>query len=92
MIKRFVHKGLERFYRCGTKAGIQAKHTESLRLILGLLDAATSHEDLSAPALGLHGLKGKRAKTWSVKVSGNWRITFRFEGEDITDVNYEDYH
>ena len=92
MIKSFVHKGLERFYRRGTKAGIQAKHTDALRSILGLLDAATSPEDLNAPALGLHGLKGKRSKTWSVKVSGNWRITFKFESEDIADVNYEDYH
>jgi proteic killer suppression protein len=92
MIKSFAHKGLGRFYGRGTKAGIQAKHANTLRVILGLLDAATGPEDLNAPALRLHKLSGERSQTWSVKVSGNWRITFTFEGEDIADVDYEDYH
>jgi len=47
---------------------------------------------MGLPGLGLHPLKGTRQGTWAVSVSGNWRVTFRFEGRDVTDVNYEDYH
>jgi hypothetical protein len=48
--------------------------------------------DLALPGLRLHELKGDRKGTWSVTVSGNWRITFSFEGKDAVDVDYEDYH
>lgn len=92
MIKGFRHKGLERFFLTGSKAGIQAKHAERLRLILGRLHAATSPEDMSLPGLSLHPLSGDRKGIWSVKVSGNWRITFLFEDGDAHVVNYEDYH
>jgi proteic killer suppression protein len=47
---------------------------------------------MALPGLNLHELAGNRRGTWSVRVSGNWRITFRFEGEHATDVEYEDYH
>ena len=47
---------------------------------------------MALPGLNLHQLIGDRKGTWSVRVSGNWRVTFRFEGEDVTDVDYEDYH
>jgi Plasmid maintenance system killer protein len=49
-------------------------------------------EDLGLPGLDLHSLKGDRAGTWAVKVSGNWRVTFTFIGQDANDVDYEDYH
>jgi toxin HigB-1 len=91
-ILRFRHKGLERFFRTGTTAGIQAKHQDRLRLILGRLNVAIEPRDMALPGLDLHPLKGTRQKFWAVSVSGNWRITFRFEGTDATDVNYEDYH
>lgn len=92
MIRRFVHKGLERFYRTGSKAGIQAKHADRLRLILSNLDQAESPEHMDLPGLSLHQLKGERKGTWAVKVSGNWRLTFRFTDGDGDIVDYEDYH
>ena len=92
MIKNFRHRGLERFFTKGTKAGIQAKHENRLRLILARLHASASVRDMALPGLGLHPLKGKRKGTWAVSVSENWRITFVFDGADVNDVNYEDYH
>jgi proteic killer suppression protein len=92
VIKSFKHKGLEKFFLTGSKAGIQAAHATKLRLILGRLHASTTPGDMNLPGLVLHELKGKRKGIWSVRVSGNCRVTFRFEGQDATDVNYEDYH
>ena len=92
MIISFVHKGLERFYRSGKTSGIQAKHAKRLRLILTNLDQAESPDDMDLPGLSLHELKGNRKGIWSVSVSGNWRVTFRFTSKDAEIVNYEDYH
>ncbi|RKZ44118.1 MAG: peptidase [Candidatus Parabeggiatoa sp. nov. 3] len=92
MIKSFIHKGLECFYRTGSQAGIQAKHAKRLQLILSNLDQAESPNDMDLPGLMLHELKGNRKGIWAVKVSGNYRVTFRFSGQDAEIVNYEDYH
>ena len=92
MIKGFKHKGLEQFFLRGTKSGIQGKHAERLRLILGRLHASAESKDMNLPGLYLHPQGGKRKGVWSVRVSGNWRVTFRFEGKDAADVDYEDYH
>lgn len=92
MIRGFRHKGLQRFFTTGSKAGIQAKHANRLRLILGRLNVTREPRDINLPGLDLHRLKGSRQDTWAVTVSGNWRITFKFIGKDIEDVNYEDYH
>ncbi len=92
MIKSFKHKGLEKFFQNGSKVGIQATHAKKLRLILGRLHASTTPRDMNLPGLHLHELKGKRTGTWSVRISGNWRVTFKFEGPDAIIVNYEDYH
>jgi proteic killer suppression protein len=92
MIISFIHKGLERFYRSGKTSGIQAKHAKCLRLILTNLDKAESPDDMDLPGLRSHELKGNRKGIWSVSVSGNWRVTFRFTGKDAEIVNYEDYH
>jgi len=91
-IKGFRHKGLERLFATGSKRGIQAKHADRLRLILGSLNAAAAPRDMGLPGLDLHELKGVRKGTWAVKVSGNWRVTFRFAGKDADQVDYEDYH
>jgi proteic killer suppression protein len=91
-IKTFRHKGMERFFTTGSKAGIQAKHADRLRLILGRLSATTTPGDMRLPGLDLHELHGRRKGTWAVTVSGNWRITFSFAGRDIERVDYEDYH
>ena len=92
MIRSFNHKGLEKFFLTGSKAGIQTQHAERLRLILGRLNAATNPEDMRLPGLELHRLKGHRKGAWAVKVSGNWRVTFSFVGKDADGVDYEDYH
>jgi proteic killer suppression protein len=88
----FKHKGLARFYAKGTMSGIQSKHAKRLRLILGRLSVAVEPRDLGLPGLQLHPLKGDREGTWAVTVSGNWRVTFRLVGPDVSDVHYEDYH
>jgi len=92
MIISFIHKGLERFYKTGKSSGIQAKHAKRLRLILTNLDQAETPQEMDLPGLRLHELKGSRKNIWSVSVSGNWRVTFRFTGRDAELVNYEDYH
>jgi len=92
MILSFKHRGLERFFESGTTRGIQAEHAKRIRLILARLSAATSPQDMNLPGLALHELVGQRQGTWSVKVSGNWRITFAFDGIDACDVDLEDYH
>lgn len=92
MIKGFAHKGLEDLFYEGSKRGVQPKHVAKLVLILDRLDAAVRVEDMSYPGSGLHPLKGKLMGYWAVKVSGNWRVVFRFEGGDAFDVSYLDYH
>ena len=92
MIQSFKHKGLERFFKTGRKSGIQANHAERLQLILGRLNASTSPTDMDLPGLYLHQLTGNREGTWSVRVSANWRVTFRFSGIHAEAVDYEDYH
>jgi proteic killer suppression protein len=92
MIKSFAHKGLEDFFLTGTTKGIQVKHAAKLEELLDRLDAAVSIKGMDFPGSGLHRLKGDLKNHWSVKVSGNWRMTFRFEGENAYVVDYQDYH
>ena len=82
----------ERFFATGTKGGIRPQHVERLRLILGRLNVSTGVRDMNLPGLQLHELHGTRKGTWSVKVSGNWRVTFKFVEKNADDVDYEDYH
>ncbi len=92
VIKSFRHKGIERFFRKGDGKGIQAQHVSRIERILALLDEANTPEQLNIPGIYLHPLKGDRKGEWAMSVSGNWRVTFRFEGEDVIVVNLEDYH
>jgi proteic killer suppression protein len=92
MIKSFKHKGLEKFYKTGTKKGIQAAHATKLRMQLTALDTAHCIEDLEIPGYRLHALKGSRKGLWSITVNGNWRVTFEFQEGHVYIVNYEDYH
>jgi proteic killer suppression protein len=92
MIRKFRHKGLARFFTTGSTSGIQSAHAKRLQLILGRLNASTTPKDMDLPGLRLHELKGRDKGRWSVWVNGNWRVTFKFEGVDATDVDYEDYH
>ena len=92
MIKDFKHKGLEKFFTTGSTRGIQAQHSNKLRMQLAMLDASIEVDDMNKPGWNLHQLKGRKAGIWSIKVSGNWRLTFAFEDGDAYIVNYEDYH
>ena len=74
------------------KSGIRPEQASRLRLVLGWLHSSVCPRDMDLPGLRLHELKGNRKGTWSVTVSGNWRVTFRFEGKDAIEVDYEDYH
>jgi proteic killer suppression protein len=92
MIKSFRHKGLKRFFERGHKAGIQADHADKLSRQLMALNEAASANDMDQPGWGLHSLSGDLAGYWSIKVNGNWRMIFTFEGEDAVLVDYQDYH
>ena len=92
MIKSFSHKGLKDFFYEGTKKNIQPKHAQRLGFILDLLAAATQVEDMNFPGSDLHPLKGDLKGQWAVRVSGHWRLTFKFEQGDAYQVNYVDYH
>jgi len=92
MIKSFRHKGLEKFFKTGSKAGIQAGHAGRLRIQLTALTHATGPGDMNAPGWQMHRLSGDRAGFYAVSVSGNWRLMFRFDGQDAVDVEYLDYH
>ena len=92
MIKSFRHKGIQRFFETGSKAGIQPAHAIKLRLQLTRLDDAIGPQDMNAPGWKLHALTGDFVGHWAVTVNGNWRLTFRFEGTDAELVDYQDYH
>jgi proteic killer suppression protein len=92
VIKSFRHTGLEKFYRTGSKAGIQPHHAAKLERQLAVLNRAKAPEYMEKPvSWRLHALQGKE-KLWSIWVNGNWRLTFTFEGEDAILVDYQDYH
>lgn len=92
MIKSFEHKGLEKYFFDGDKKGIQPKHAQKIADILDRLNASIKIQDMNYPGSNLHQLKGEFKELWSVKVSGNWRITFRFINGDAYIVDYKDYH
>ena len=92
MIRNFRHKGLAALYFDDQSKGVQQAHVKRLRQILILLDTAATPEDMNAPGLRLHPLKGNLQGAHAVSVSGNWRVTFRFEDGRAEDLNLEDYH
>ena len=90
--RRFRNQRLRRFYETSNPRGIPPRSAARIGRILDRLRTATSPEDLYLPGLFLEQLKGSRAGTWSVRVTANWRITFRFEDDEPTDIDLEDYH
>ena len=92
MIRNFRHRGLRGFYEKGRAKGINPAWRRRVRAILARLNAARGPKDMDFPGLVLHPLRGASKGHWAVTVSGNWRITFRFEGEDAYDVDLTDYH
>jgi len=92
VIRRFRHKGVAPFFEAGDMTGIDAQHAAWLRILLTSLNTARSAAELNLPGYRLHPLKGERKGQWAVRVSGNWRLVFRFKGENATDVDLVDYH
>jgi len=92
MIASFQHKGLRHFFETGSVAGIQPAHAKRLKILLLALHFAQVPEDMDVPSYVLHKLKGFRQPRWSVKVSGNWRMTFEFRNGNAHVVDYENYH
>ena len=92
MIKSFKHKGLDEFFHKGSKRGIQPKHADRLREILGILNAATNTKELNFPGSNLHPMHGPFAGNWAVSVSGSWRVIFQFINGDVYVVDYQQYH
>ena len=92
MIISWRHKGLKKFYESGSKTGIQPKHANTIRLLLFQLTNATKPEDMHTPGNGFHKLSGDLKGFYALKVSGNWRVVFKFEKENVILVDYIDYH
>jgi proteic killer suppression protein len=92
MTESFKHKGLKRLFETGYTSGVNPQHIERLRKILALLETSENIDDMDLPGLNLRKLKGKRKNTLAVKVSGNWRVTFKLKNGDVLEVNYENYH
>ena len=92
MIQSFRHRGLELFYSKGSYKAIPAQYAARIERILDRLDAAISADDMDLPGYRFHRLSGKRKTCFAVSVSGNWRLTFKFDGDNAIEVDLEDYH
>jgi proteic killer suppression protein len=92
MIVNYRHKGLELYASKGDRSKLQQIHVQKIKLILTRLEAAKSPQEMNQPGYGFHPLTGDLQGFYSVKVSGNYRIIFRFVGENACDVDYIDYH
>jgi proteic killer suppression protein len=92
MLRTFRSKALRRFVEQGDASKLSVPNVRRVERILEQLDEATEPEQMNSPGLRFHGLKGKDKSRFAVDASGNWRITFAWDGEDAVDVDLEDYH
>ena len=92
MIRRFRHRGLKRLFEDDDGRGLDAQQVVKIKRVLARLNRASKPKHMDLPGWRLHALKGKLAGHWSVAISANWRIIFRFEDGEATDVDYLDYH
>lgn len=92
MIQTFKNKALEKLFKENINKGVPPDIEKKIRIRLEVIDSALILEDMRLPGYDLHKLKGDRKETWSIKVSANWRITFKFEDGNAYEVNLEDYH
>ena len=92
MIKSFKHRGLKALYDGRTVKRVAPEHVKKLRDILAVLDRSRGPEGMNLSGFRLHPLTGDRKGHYAVSVSGNWRVTFRFEDSHAADVDYVDYH
>lgn len=92
MIASFRHRGLRALYEGRTARRVAPDHVRKLLDILAILDKSRTPQDVDLPGFRLHPLKGALKGHYAVTVSGNWRVTFRFDEGDVIDVDYLDYH
>ena len=92
-IKNFRHKGLKRLFEDDDRRSVSAGQAQKIADVLAALDTAEEPDEVSLfPGWRLHTLRGDLKGLWSVTISGNWRIVFRFEKGDVFDVDLTDYH
>lgn len=92
MIRSLRHKGLRRFFEAGDRSKLSPELIERIALVLLMVDEAEVISELGRPGFRLHPLKGKLAGHWSITISGNWRLTFRFQDGHAYDIDLVDYH
>jgi toxin HigB-1 len=92
MIKSFRHRGLQRLYERGDRSRMNPTLVDKVETALGLLDVAETPEAVNLPGYRLHPLRGDLRGFWSIRISGNWRIIFRFDEHDVCEVDLVDYH
>ena len=92
MIGSFRHRGLKALYDGRTARRVASDHVGRLRDVLAMLDQSRGPGDMNLPGFRLHALKGELKGHHAVSVTGNWRVTFRFESGHAVDVDYVDYH
>jgi proteic killer suppression protein len=92
-LRSIRHKGLRRFVEENDSKGIRNDLVDRVRKILTAVLASDDIENLQGPpGWRVHQLIGDRAGTWSISVSGNWRITFEVENGEVSNLDLEDYH
>jgi proteic killer suppression protein len=92
MIRTFRSKGLKRFAERGEPSKLSVPNVDRVRRILARLNASVRPDDMNLPGYRFHALRGSERGRYAVDASGNWRITFGWDGEDAVDVDLEDYH
>ena len=92
MIRTIKHRGLKRLHEGDDASGVLSQYAQKIRRILFVLDNANEMADVDLPGFRLHSLKGDMKGFWSISVSRNWRVIFRFDGQDVTDLDMVDYH
>jgi toxin HigB-1 len=92
VIASFRHKGLKRLFEQDDPKGVSADHVRKIKQILALLDIAETPADMDLATFRLHALKGELRGFWSITVRANWRIVFRLEKGEVSDVDLVDYH
>jgi toxin HigB-1 len=92
MIRSYRSKALRRFNEQGDTSKLSMPNVVRVERILAMLNVAESPEEMNGPGLRFHGLKGRDKGRFAVDASGNWRITFGWDGKDVVEVDLEDYH
>ena len=92
MSRNFKHRGLQRLFERADRSRIRPDLVAKVERVLARLDASAEPKDMDVPGFGLHAMTGDRKGYWSVVVSRNWRVTFRFEEGQAWDVDFVDYH